>query len=89
MKDGDFRRLLKITRLKLSAEEEAAIRKDIEEVIRYLGKVNDISASANPAYQPIRVPTRFRKDTASAFKNIEGLKKGSKLQGGYVLGPKL
>lgn len=89
MEDAEFERLLKITRLRLTDEEKNRIRNDIEEIIGYFNKIDKIKVDEEPAYQPIEVPTRFRKDTISKFDDVEGLKRQSKLRDGYILGPKL
>ncbi|MDE1873773.1 MAG: hypothetical protein KGI04_01485 [Candidatus Micrarchaeota archaeon] len=89
MKDDDFDRLLKTSRLRLSAEERATIKRDIDEIIRYFDRINKAHAEGGPAHQPISVPTRFRDDNVSAFADFELLKKTSKLHKGYILGPKL
>jgi aspartyl/glutamyl-tRNA(Asn/Gln) amidotransferase C subunit len=89
MEEKEFERLLKIARLKLSEREAARIKKDIDEVVRYFDKITRFDASDEPAYQPIHVPTKFRKDRVSRFDDVEMLKSGSKLHNGYIVGPKL
>ncbi|MCL5239332.1 MAG: aspartyl/glutamyl-tRNA amidotransferase subunit C [Candidatus Marsarchaeota archaeon] len=89
MKDEDFDRLLKTSRLRLSAEERVAIKRDIDEIIRYFDRISKTHAEGGPAHQPIAIPTRFREDVVSAFADIDSLKKTSKLHKGYILGPKL
>lgn len=89
MKDEEFERLLKITRLKLTSGERSRIKADIEEVISYFDKIDRIDSKEAPAYQPVEIPTRFRKDEVIPFKNIDALKKPSRLHDGYILGPKL
>jgi aspartyl/glutamyl-tRNA(Asn/Gln) amidotransferase C subunit len=89
MKDAEFERLLKISRVRLSLDEKTKIRKDIEEIITYFDRIRAVKCSEKPAYQPIDVPTRFRKDAVRKFNDIEGLKKGTTLQGEYIRGPKL
>lgn len=89
MKDQEFERLLKITRLKLTSEERERIKPDIEEVIGYFDRIEEIQTEEKPAYQPIEVPTRLRKDEVVPFPDVDLLKKQSKLHNGYILGPKL
>ncbi len=89
MKDEEFERLLKISRVRLSDDEKTKIRRDIEEIISYFDKIQGIDCHEAPAYQPIDVPTRFRKDTVKKFGNVEGLKKDAELNGDYIRGPKL
>lgn len=89
MKEEEFERLLRITRLKLEANERSRIKSDIEEVIGYFDRIEKIDAKGSPAYQPVEIPTRFRKDKVVPFKDVEALKKPSKLHDGYILGPKL
>ena len=89
MEDREFDRLLKIARLKLNDAERRRVKSDIEEVLNYFDKIDVISTHESPAYQPIRVPTRLRKDAVIPFDNVEGLKRQSRLRDGYILGPKL
>lgn len=89
MKDEEFERLLKISRVRLSDDEKIKIRKDIEEAITWLDKVQGIDCKEDPAYQPIDVPTRFRKDAVRKFGNMAGLKDGAELNEDYIRGPKL
>lgn len=89
MKEAEFERLLKITRLKLTPEEKERIKADFEEVISYFDKIDKIETHEKPAFQPIEIPTRLRKDEIKPFKDVEALTKPSKLKDGYILGPKL
>ncbi len=89
MEDHEFDRLLKIARLKLNDTERKRIKSDIEEIIGYFDKIDVISTHERPAYQPIHVPTRLRKDEIAHFDDVDGLKRQSKLHNGYILGPKL
>ncbi len=89
MEEKEFDRLLKITRLKLTPEEKAGIKADVEEVIGYFDSIERIPTDEKPAYQPIDVPGRLRKDEVIPFADTDALKKPSKLHDGYILGPKL
>lgn len=89
MEEKEFERLLKITRLKLTEKEKEKIKADIEEVIGYFDSVKRIKTSEKPAYQPIDVPTKLRKDEVLPFPDVEALKKPSKLHNGYIQGPRL
>jgi aspartyl/glutamyl-tRNA(Asn/Gln) amidotransferase C subunit len=89
MKDEEFERLLKISRVRLTDEEKLKIRGDIEEIIIYFDKIQGIECHDAPAYQPIDVPERFRKDVVRKFDNVDGLKKDDVLQDDYIRGPKL
>jgi aspartyl/glutamyl-tRNA(Asn/Gln) amidotransferase C subunit len=89
MKDEEFERLLKISRVRLSDDEKSRMRRDIEEAITWLDKVQAIDCREDPAYQPIEVPTRFRKDVVKKFENVDGLKKDAELNDDYIRGPKL
>ena len=89
MEEKEFNRLLKTSRLRLTESEARAIKKDIDKIIGYFDKIEEINAREKPAYQPINVPTRMRKDTVNAFKDTNSLKKRSKMYGDYIIGPKL
>ena len=89
MDEREFERLLKIARLKLTDRERKKIKRDIDEVLGYLGRIDRFSADEQPAYQPTHVPTRFRKDKVVRYKDADLLKKGSVLHNGYIIGPKL
>lgn len=89
MEDREFERLLKITRLKLTQAEKERIKADVDEIIKHFDSIDGIDTEEKPAYQPIDVPTRLRKDEIIPFADVEALKKPSKLHNGYILGPKL
>lgn len=89
MEEKEFERLLKITRLKLSEQEKTRIKADIEEVIGYFDTIDAIKTEEKPAYHPIQIPTRLRKDEVMPFPDVDELKKPSRLQNGYILGPKV
>ena len=90
MNDFEFERLLKITRLRLDDLEKREIQKDIEEVIGYFESISEINTEGEEkAYHPIKVDARLREDKVSEFKSVEMLKRQSKLQDGYIIGPKL
>ncbi len=89
MQDKEFDRLLRITRLRVSDEERARIKSDVEQVIAYFDDISLAEAHGEPAHHPVEVPGRLREDNVSAFADIDGLKKGSKTNNGYIVGPKL
>ena len=90
MDNLEFERLLKTTRLKLDEKEKVAIQKDIEEVIGYFEKIGEIDTDGEEkAHHPIKVYPRFREDSVSKFTEVDMLKRQSKLQDGYIIGPKL
>lgn len=89
MEDADFERLLKIARLKLNEKEKAMIKVDIDEVVRYFDSISRVETDEEPAYQPIHVPTKFRKDKVIVFKDTKLLKEGDTLHDDYIVGPKL
>lgn len=89
MEDEAFERLLGVARLKLSERERDRIKKGIDEVVLYLDKIGKVEVEEEPAYQPIHVPTRFRKDRVVEFDDVELLKDGDTLHDDYIVGPKL
>ncbi len=89
MEEHEFDRLLRTSRLRLTSEEKARVKTDIDEILEYFSEIGRIAAKEEPAYQPIEVPTRFRKDSVRKFGDQEALKKGSKLHNRYIIGPKL
>ena len=89
MEDHEFERLLKVARLKLTDVEKGRIKADIEEVIGYFDSLDQMESGEEPAYHPIKVPARLRKDEVVEFTDIDALKRQAKLHDGYILGPKL
>jgi aspartyl/glutamyl-tRNA(Asn/Gln) amidotransferase C subunit len=89
MKEAEFERLLKITRIKLTPKERTAIKEDIDEILGYFDKIDKMSISKDPAYQPISVPGRMRKDIVKKFNDSDLLLKETESYNSYVLGPKL
>lgn len=89
MKDEEFERLLKITRIKLTPKEREVIKRDVDEILGYFDKIERLHVEKKPAYQPIDVPTRMRKDVVKKFKDPSVLLKETETYNAYVLGPKL
>lgn len=50
----EIRGLAVLARLKLSAEEEDALQKDISNILDYVGQVNTLSGDAALNYSPLR-----------------------------------
>jgi aspartyl/glutamyl-tRNA(Asn/Gln) amidotransferase C subunit len=89
MKEEEFESLLKITRIKLTPKERSSIKKDIDEILNYFDKIDRMKVEIEPAYQPIDVPTRMRKDIVKKFNEVNLLIKETDTYNSYVLGPKL
>jgi aspartyl/glutamyl-tRNA(Asn/Gln) amidotransferase C subunit len=89
MQDKEFDRLLKITRLRVSAEERVQIKSDFEQVIAYFDEISSLEADGEPAYHPVEIPGRLREDKVKPFADSESLKKRAKTSNGYIVGPKL
>ncbi len=89
MKDEEFERLLKITRIKLTPKEREVIKNDVDDILVYFDKIEKMHVEKKPAYQPIDVPTRMRKDVVKKFKDSSLLLQETETYNSYVLGPKL
>ena len=89
MKEDEFERLLKISRIKLTSKEKTMIKKDVDEILSYFDKIDRMKPEKEPAYQPIDVPTRLRKDIVKRFKEPKLLLKETETYDSYILGPKL
>ncbi len=90
MDENEFDRLLKTCRLSLAPEEKAQIKKDIDNIIEYFNTLSDAKCDDYaPAYQPIKVPPRRRKDAVEHFKETGKLLKNSKIYRFFIVGPKI
>ena len=90
MLDSDFEALLRTCRIRLSAEEAAALRKEAEELISYFNSLDSVDTEGiAPAYHPIAVEQKTRADEIKEFGDIGGLLGNSKTYRFYVVGPEV
>lgn len=90
MEEKDFDRLLKTCRLSLAPEEKIQIKKDIDNIIEYFNTISDVKCDEYaPAYQPIKVVPKVRKDVVEHFKESGKLLKNSKIYRFFIVGPKI
>ena len=55
MQDKEFDRLLKITRLRVSAEERAQIKNDFEQVIAYFDEISSLVLKRKPPFASLLI----------------------------------
>ena len=90
MEDSEFKKLLDVCRLKLDEKDEAKIKKDLDEVIKYFDTLDKISCEElQPAYHPIKIDTDLREDDPKDFADKGGLLGNTKTHRFYVIGPDL
>jgi aspartyl/glutamyl-tRNA(Asn/Gln) amidotransferase C subunit len=90
MDDKDFERLLSICRIRLTGSERSEIKSEIEQVIKYFDEIEKIECdSEKPAYHPVPIPQKFRKDEVEECEDVDLLLKNTKTYRFYVVGPKI
>jgi aspartyl-tRNA(Asn)/glutamyl-tRNA(Gln) amidotransferase subunit C len=90
MDEHEFDRLVGICRLRLSGEEREAIKKDINEIIKYFDAIEKVDTkNASEAYHPIHIDEKLRDDVIVPFDNTEGLLNNTRTYRFYVVGPKV
>ncbi len=90
MDDAAFDRMLRICKLRLSGSERDRIKADIDNVISYFDTIESVDCDGYlPAYQPVDITPRTRKDKVDAFRESDRLLKNSKTYRFYMVGPKI
>lgn len=90
MEEKEFDRLLKTCRISLASDEKSQIKKDTDEIIAYFNTISDVNCDGYaPAYQPINVAPKRRKDVVEHFKESGKLLKNSKIYRFFIVGPKI
>ena len=74
MDDSEFKSLLENVRLRLSEKDYAKIKTDIENILQYFDKLDNVNCEdLEPAYHPAEVKSEFREDIAKEFKEKHNL----------------
>ena len=90
MEEKEFDSLLKTCRLSLAPEEKIQIKNDIDDIIEYFNTISDVNCDDYaPAYQPIKVAPKSRKDIVDQFEEPGKLLKNSKIYRFFIVGPKI
>ena len=90
MDDSEFKSLLENVRLRLSEKEYVKIKTDIENILQYFDKLDNVNCEAlEPEYHPTEVKSEFRVDIAKEFKEKHNLLKNTKTYRFYVIGPEI
>ncbi|MDP8012759.1 MAG: Asp-tRNA(Asn)/Glu-tRNA(Gln) amidotransferase subunit GatC [Nanoarchaeota archaeon] len=89
MDDTEFDRLLRICRLRLDKKERERIKKDVDEIIGYFNKIDDLNCDLEPAFHPIEIEGKMREDSVEKFDDQEALLKNTKTYRNFVLGPRI
>ncbi len=85
----EFERLLKVCRIRLSENETEEMKKEIDEILAYFDKIDNIKCEEDPAYQPIDLPEQLREDVTEQFNDIDAILANTKTYRFYVVGPKI
>ncbi len=90
MHDKEFKSLLETARISLTEAESEEIKKDLEEVIVYFNRLDDIECgNVGPAYHSVEISGMMREDTPEDFKEKKRLLDNTKTHRSYVIGPEV
>lgn len=90
MEEKEFRDLLETARIRLTEAESEKIKKDLEEVIIYFNRLDDMECgNVEPAYHPVEIPGIMREDVPEDFKGKKELLDNTKTHRLYVIGPEV
>ena len=90
MEKDEFKRLLKTARIELDEEESASIEKDINEILRFFDKLEDLSLKDEElAFHPVEIPEKLRKDSTENKNKVENVFYNAENYRFYFLGPKI
>lgn len=87
--DGDWKRLLSNARLRLTAEEEASFRRDLDAILDAFSVLDRAPAAETSAFHPIDVPLALREDKPEPWDDPDELLKGRPLHGRFLKGPRV
>ena len=89
MNEQEFDRLLRICRIKLQNAEKGKLQKDIESIIEYFDKIQQVDTEGiKEHYHPINIDQRLRPDSEFKFEDVNLLLSNSKTYRFYTVGPK-
>lgn len=90
MEKDEFNRLLKTARIDLDEEESAYIEKDINDILRFFDKLEDVSLNDEElAFHPVEIPEKLRDDSNENKNEIENVFYNGENYRFYFLGPKI
>ncbi len=90
MEKQEFYKLLKTARIELEEEELNPIEKDIEDILNFFGKIEDVPLDAdNMAFHSVDIPGKLRPDKEDGKDNIDNVFYNSESYRFYFLGPKI
>ncbi len=90
MEKDEFKRLLKTARIELDEGESASIEKDINDILRFFDKLEDVSLRDEElAFHPVEIPEKFRNDSTENKNEIESVFYNAENYRFYFLGPKI
>lgn len=87
--DGDWKRLVANARLRLTPEEEATFRRDLDAILDAFSVLDGAPVSETSAFHPIDVPPGLRDDTPEPWEDPDELLKGRPLHGRFLKGPRV
>ncbi|MCL4376151.1 Asp-tRNA(Asn)/Glu-tRNA(Gln) amidotransferase subunit GatC [Candidatus Parvarchaeota archaeon] len=90
MEEYEFERLLKTARIELDKEESASVKKDINEILRFFDKLENVSlGEEEQAFHSVEIPEKLRKDSAENKNELENVFYNGENYRFYFLGPKI
>ncbi len=90
MEKDEFNRLLKTARIDLDEEESAHIEKDINDILRFFDKLEDVSLNDEElAFHSVEIPEKIRDDSNENKNEIENVFYNGENYRFYFLGPKI
>lgn len=90
MEKDEFNRLLKTARIDLDEEESAYIEKDINDILRFFDKLEDVSLNDEElAFHSVEIPEKIRDDSNENKNEIENVFYNGENYRFYFLGPKI
>ncbi len=90
MDEKEFKRLLKICRIRLTDKEHLAIKKDVEEILGYFSTLESIDTEGvKESFHPVIIQEKTAEDIPNEFKEIQAILENTKTYRFYVVGPEL
>ena len=87
--DEDWRRLVANARLRLTPEEDARFRADLDAILDAFSVLDRAPTASESAFHPVEVPLSLREDTPMPWENPDELLAGRPLHGRFLKGPRV
>lgn len=89
IEEREWRRLVANARLRLTAEEDARFRRDLDAILEAFRILDGAPAADRSAFHPVELPPSLREDEPELWPDAEELTKDRPRHGRFLKGPRV